>query len=246
MKLPLSTTFVTFMVAMGSSLADLAWGRETAVFRITGVISVIGGWFLTAGVAFIGAGLFVIAMYYGGQWVMIALTAITIVVLIRSNFKSRRKPAKSRRLMFRSIISNQDKEQIWPVFLLYLTGKQKNFMSSISENYDKAPKPSSAKTSELSTASSAAFRTRRRPSRTTAARRPSASDSSPEKWPSRKSTWFYLGNNCCMSMLYNLRRITEICKEHTESNFHPCPRSTRKTSRPSAQELQTFSRKPTT
>ena len=55
MKLPLSTTFVTFMVAMGTSLADKAWGRESAVFRITGVISVIGGWFITAGVAFIGA-----------------------------------------------------------------------------------------------------------------------------------------------------------------------------------------------
>ena len=55
MKLPLSTTFVTFMVAMGTSLADRAWGRESAVFRITGVISVIGGWFLTAGAAFIGA-----------------------------------------------------------------------------------------------------------------------------------------------------------------------------------------------
>ncbi|MDE6503393.1 MAG: inorganic phosphate transporter, partial [Muribaculaceae bacterium] len=59
MKLPLSTTFVTFMVAMGTSLADRAWGRESAVFRITGVISVVGGWFLTAGAAFVGAGIIV-------------------------------------------------------------------------------------------------------------------------------------------------------------------------------------------
>ena len=59
LKLPLSTTFVTFMVAMGTSLADRAWGRESAVFRITGVISVIGGWFITAGAAFIGAGVIV-------------------------------------------------------------------------------------------------------------------------------------------------------------------------------------------
>ena len=51
LKLPLSTTYVTFMVAMGTSLADHAWGRESAVFRITGVLSVIGGWFITAGVA---------------------------------------------------------------------------------------------------------------------------------------------------------------------------------------------------
>ena len=67
LKLPLSTTFVTFMVAMGTSLADRAWGRESAVFRITGVISVIGGWFITAGVAFIGAGLIVLMMHYGGH-----------------------------------------------------------------------------------------------------------------------------------------------------------------------------------
>ncbi|MDE7144588.1 MAG: inorganic phosphate transporter, partial [Duncaniella sp.] len=72
LKLPLSTTFVTFMVAMGTSLADRAWGRESAVFRITGVISVIGGWFLTAGVAFIGAGIIVLLMHLGGHWVMFA------------------------------------------------------------------------------------------------------------------------------------------------------------------------------
>ena len=52
LKLPLSTTYVTFMVAMGTSLADRAWGRDSAVFRITGVLSVIGGWFITAGAAF--------------------------------------------------------------------------------------------------------------------------------------------------------------------------------------------------
>ena len=51
-KLPLSTTYVAFMIAMGSSLADRAWGRETAVYRITGVMTVIGGWFITAGAAF--------------------------------------------------------------------------------------------------------------------------------------------------------------------------------------------------
>ena len=52
LQLPLSTTYVAFMVAMGSSLADRAWGRETAVYRITGVITVIGGWFITAVAAF--------------------------------------------------------------------------------------------------------------------------------------------------------------------------------------------------
>ena len=70
LKLPLSTTYVTFIVAMGSSLADRAWSRESAVFRITGVLNVIGGWFLTAGIAFSACALVTIAMYYGGAVVM--------------------------------------------------------------------------------------------------------------------------------------------------------------------------------
>ena len=62
-KLPLSTTYVTFMVAMGTSLADRAWSRESAVFRVTGVISVIGGWFITAGAAFTACALICLSMY---------------------------------------------------------------------------------------------------------------------------------------------------------------------------------------
>ena len=91
MKLPLSTTFVTFMVAMGTSLADKAWSRESAVFRITGVISVIGGWFITAGAAFIGAGVIVALMHLGGHWVMIALAALVVFLIIRSNVRFRRR-----------------------------------------------------------------------------------------------------------------------------------------------------------
>ena len=85
LKLPLSTTFVTFMVAMGTSLADRAWGRESAAQRITGVMSVIGGWFVTAAAAFVGAGIIVCAFYWGGLWVMMALAGITIILIWRSN-----------------------------------------------------------------------------------------------------------------------------------------------------------------
>ena len=67
LKLPLSTTYVTFMVAMGSSLADRAWSRDSAVYRITGVLSVIGGWFITAGAAFTICFVVTLIMYYGGN-----------------------------------------------------------------------------------------------------------------------------------------------------------------------------------
>lgn len=88
-KLPLSTTYVTFMVAMGSSLADKAWGRETAVFRVTGVLSVIGGWFITACVAFVAAAVVCALMYYVGFAAMFVLMAVALVVVVRSNFAKR-------------------------------------------------------------------------------------------------------------------------------------------------------------
>ena len=76
LKLPLSTTYVTFMVAMGTSLADRAWSRESAVYRVTGVLSVIGGWFMTAGIAFTAAFIIAMIMHFGG------VVAAIIIVLI--------------------------------------------------------------------------------------------------------------------------------------------------------------------
>jgi phosphate/sulfate permease len=85
LKLPLSTTYVTFMVAMGSSLADKAWKRTNAVQRITGVIYVIGGWFITAGAAFIGAGTIATIMHFGGSIAIILFAVLAIVLIIRNN-----------------------------------------------------------------------------------------------------------------------------------------------------------------
>ncbi len=83
-KLPLSTTYVTFMVAMGTSLADNAWGRESAVYRVSGVVAVIGGWFLTAITAFISAFVVVALLQVGGIFSIIAFIAITAYVIYRT------------------------------------------------------------------------------------------------------------------------------------------------------------------
>ena len=90
-KLPLSTTYVTFMVGMGTSLADRAWGRESAVGRVTGVMSVIGGWFITAGAAFIIAIIIATIMRYGGFIAMIALIAVALFLLFNSHLIRRKK-----------------------------------------------------------------------------------------------------------------------------------------------------------
>ncbi|GLB50660.1 phosphate transporter [Neptunitalea sp. Y10] len=84
LKLPLSTTYVTFMVAMGSSLADRAWGRESAVYRVAGVFNVIGGWFVTALVAFVAASLFATIIYFGEMIAIVAMLIIAGLLLFRS------------------------------------------------------------------------------------------------------------------------------------------------------------------
>lgn len=227
MKLPLSTTFVTFMVAMGTSLADRAWGRESAVFRITGVISVIGGWFLTAGVAFIGAGIIVAAMHYGGHWVIFLLAALTIYLIIRSNRRFGRKSEEQNGgdALFQAIITNRDKSQTWPMLLMYITEQQQSFMAYAGEKYrditaafigDNAGVLNKAESS-LAKQKNLLKNARRKE---TLCLRHLTRETAIEK-----STWFYLSNNLCMNILYNLRRINEVCREHVDNNFMPLPES---------------------
>ncbi len=85
MKLPLSTTYVTFMVAMGTSLSDGAWGRESAVYRITGVFSVIGGWFFTAVSAFTVSALLAVLFYFAGLWAIVAMMGVAALTVYRTH-----------------------------------------------------------------------------------------------------------------------------------------------------------------
>ncbi len=94
LKLPLSTTYVAFMVAVGSSLADRAWGRESAVYRITGVLSVIGGWFITAGAAFTICFLVALLIHVGGIAAMAAMVGLAIYMLIRNQILYKKKMKK--------------------------------------------------------------------------------------------------------------------------------------------------------
>ena len=94
LKLPLSTTYVTFMVAMGSSLADKAWGRESAVYRITGVVTVIAGWFVTALIAFVIALVVTYALLWGGTWAVIIISLLCVGMFIQSSITHKRRKAK--------------------------------------------------------------------------------------------------------------------------------------------------------
>ena len=91
LHLPLSTTYVTFMVAMGTSLADRAWGRETAVYRISGVVTVVMGWFITGLGAFVIAFAIALGLMYGGTVAILVISALAMFLLVRSNLKAKRK-----------------------------------------------------------------------------------------------------------------------------------------------------------
>ena len=89
-KLPLSTTYVTFMVAMGTSLADRAWGSDSAVYRVAGVINVIGGWFLTAFIAFTACALLVTFIYFAKLVAIIILLIFSAIILYRNYIRSQK------------------------------------------------------------------------------------------------------------------------------------------------------------
>jgi phosphate/sulfate permease len=97
-KLPLSTTYVTFMVAMGTSLADGAWGRESAVYRISGVLTVIGGWFFTAFIAFIASFLIASLIFFGKLPVILILLALSIFILLRTHAFHKKRTEKQERI----------------------------------------------------------------------------------------------------------------------------------------------------
>ncbi|GAB4128916.1 MAG: inorganic phosphate transporter [Ignavibacteriales bacterium] len=98
-KLPLSTTYVTFMVAMATSFADRAWGRESAVYRVSGVLTVIGGWFLTAFIAFLVSGAFASGMYFGGIWATVILSLLAIGIIVRTNLLHSKKEKNLNRII---------------------------------------------------------------------------------------------------------------------------------------------------
>lgn len=224
LKLPLSTTFVTFMVAMGTSLADRAWGRESAVFRITGVISVIGGWFLTAGAAFIGAGIIACLMHFGGHWVMIAMAILTLFLIVRSNRRFRNKKEEDNGdALFQTILATEDKTKTWELLRIYVAEEQQKFLRFAEENYCTITSAfinenarQLGKTESALLRQKSALKNARR--KETLCLRQVSHETAIEK-----SAWFHLSNTCCMAILYNLTRINEICYEHVDNNFHPLP-----------------------
>lgn len=222
LTLPLSTTYVTFMVAMGSSLADKAWGRESAVFRITGVISVIGGWFITAGAAFILCFLVALAMSLGGLTMASILIALSIVLLVRSNIKYKKKQAEEKGdVIFNQMITSEDNAETLRLLTQHIRQSQSQFLDFVNVNYLNVTEGFiSEDLSRLQKAESAMRKERQelkqiRRKEMLGLRRIDPGTAI------EKSTWFHLGVNSCEDMLYSLRRICDPCEEHIDNSFVP-------------------------
>lgn len=222
LKLPLSTTYVTFMVGMGSSLADKAWGRESAVFRITGVISVIGGWFLTAGAAFILAGIVASIMYFGGPVAMVVMAALALFLLIRSHISYKNKKNEEVRDVKMDIVLNaENPQEVWTALSSHTADTLCHTLEYAADTYEGVIRAFAREdVRKLRTAldkivEEKAWLKKQRRHETLGFRRID------KGLAFEKNTWYYLSSNNAQQILNTLTRITNPMKEHTDNNFRP-------------------------
>lgn len=223
-KLPLSTTYVTFMVAMGTSLADRAWSRESAVFRVTGVLSVIGGWFITAGAAFAACAIVCLLMFYGGIIVQVAFMALVIFLLIRSNRQYAKKEKESGKGdMFRLMMRSRDPEIVLDLLNKHVSKTQSFVARFTIEQFNKIidglenEKPSLLRHVQRELRSEKDELKKYRRQELLALRRV------PSDIAIERNTWFHLGINSSEQYIYCLRRMLEPIKEHVDNSFNPIP-----------------------
>lgn len=222
MKLPLSTTYVTFIVAMGSSLADRAWGRESAVYRITGMLSVIGGWFITAFVAFTICALVTAIMFYTSFVGMFIFICVAVFLLIRSNIKySKKEKAEQQDDIFKRMMASKDKSEVLSLLRQHVKGTLTDYIAYTEQAYMQVTDGfinedlKQLKKVMNSTDEQKKMLKKRRRKEILGLRR------IPIPIAIEKNTWFHLGSNSCEQMLYCLKRICEPCKEHVDNNFNP-------------------------
>ncbi len=244
LQLPLSTTYVAFMVAMGSSLADRAWGRETAAYRITGVISVIGGWFITAGAAFLMSFAIASLNHFGGAIAMVLLIVVLVLVLVNNNRKFKKKQAEENvDTLFREIVKSHDKKETWPLLVKHVTRTQGEMLDFarrtlgditdglIDEDVRKLRNAGAA------IADQKAMWKRYRRKEIIGMRKIDS------MLAVEKNTWFHLGCNNSTQIIYSLKRMLEPALEHVDNNFNPLPEDYCAELKPLLADVDVFMRK---
>lgn len=224
-KLPLSTTYVTFMVAMGTSLADKAWSRDSAVFRVTGVLSVIGGWFVTAGVAFAACALVCTMLHFGGFVVMIAFMVLDIYLLWRSGQAYKKKSSEDKKDdIFNLMMRTKDKDIVWDLLRKHV-GRTQSFVTRFTcDVFNKIVDGVSNERLKELKVSYREVNSERETLKKIRRQEFLAMRRIPERIALERNTWFHLGVNCNQQYMYCLRRMLDPIKEHLDNNFQPMPK----------------------
>lgn len=222
LKLPLSTTYVTFMVGMGSSLADRAWSRESAVYRVTGVVSVVGGWFITAGAAFIIAALVATIMNFGGIIAMYIMIAIVIYLLIRSHINyNKKKSAEKVDEKMNLILKSENQDEVWENLKSHTAETLAHTLEFSADAYKKMFESFSRdalrplKSTLIKIVEEKALMKKQRRAETRGLQRID------QQMAFERSTWYHLCTNSCQQMLNTLTRIGEPMREHADNSFNP-------------------------
>lgn len=222
-KLPLSTTYVTFMVAMGTSLADGAWGRDSAVFRVTGVLSVIGGWFLTAGIAFVSCALVCLLFYFGGFIAMFALMILAAFIVVKSNITYRKKKLEDKDALLASIMHSHDAEIVWDLLRKHISHTQSDTCRFTAEQYNRILDGLTTENLKGLRATQLLLKDKQEELKKVRHREFVALHRIPEDIALEHNTWFHLGANSNQQFIYCLKRLLEPIKEHIDNNFNPVP-----------------------
>lgn len=224
-KLPLSTTYVTFMVAMGSSLADRAWSRESAVFRITGVLSVIGGWFITAGVAFVTCGVITLIMFYGGIVAKVIFMAIVIFSLIKSNQRYKKKLQEENHVQsaFQLMMRTRDQDIVWELLRKQVSRTQSFVARFVLNEYNKILDAFAEESTRDLRHSRNEMKKEQTMLKKFRRQEMLALKRIPTSVALEVNTWFHLGANADQQYLYCLSRMIDPIKEHVDNNFNPLP-----------------------
>lgn len=224
LKLPLSTTYVTFMVAMGSSLADRAWSRESAVFRVTGVLSVIGGWFITAGVAFAACAIVCIIMHFGGVGIQACFMGLVIYLLIRSNIKYNKKAKEeSKSSTFQLMMRSRDPEIVWDLLRRQVSRTQSYVCHFAQNEFNQIMDGLANENTRDLRHANKDLKKEQDMLKKFRRQEMLGLKKSPIEIAIERNTWFHLGANSNQQFIYSLRRMLDPIKEHVDNNFNPLP-----------------------
>lgn len=226
MKLPLSTTYVAFMVAMGTSLADRAWGRESAVYRITGVLSVIGGWFITAGAAFTICFVVAILIYWGGIPAIAAMVGLAIYMLVRSHlaYKAKLRKEALKEEVNTTVAKLRDTTDPREALSLFREHSREELQSDLAFAADMFARSVNGFMSEnlrelkkvLAAVAEKKVHLKQVKRIGTLGVTQLDHDIAVEK-----GLYYYQGNDFASEIVFSIRRLAEPLKEHIDNNFNP-------------------------